>query len=59
MFKPVEKKVNFPVLEERILKFWDQHEILRKTDKERAGCPEFVFYDENGVQLYSETKVAK
>jgi len=45
MYKPVEKNVNFPALEERILKFWEENEVFRKTDEQRQGCPEFVFYD--------------
>ncbi len=27
------------------MKFWDENEIFLKTDQERQGCPEFVFYD--------------
>ncbi|MFH1735973.1 MAG: isoleucine--tRNA ligase [bacterium] len=45
MYKPVEKNVSFPALEERLLKFWEDKEIFRKTDLERQGNPEFVFYD--------------
>ncbi|TKJ40469.1 isoleucine--tRNA ligase [candidate division LCP-89 bacterium B3_LCP] len=45
MFKTVEKSVKFPELEKRILKFWEDNDIQRKTDLQRENCPEFVFYD--------------
>jgi isoleucyl-tRNA synthetase len=45
MFKPIEKNVNFPALEEAVLEFWDKREIFRKTDELRRGAPEYVFYD--------------
>ena len=45
MFKSVEKNINFPAQEERILKFWEEKDIFKKTDEQRAGCPEYVFYD--------------
>ncbi|MFH1861907.1 MAG: isoleucine--tRNA ligase [bacterium] len=45
MFRTVDKNVNFPALEERILAFWEAEKIFQKTDELRQGCPEFVFYD--------------
>jgi isoleucyl-tRNA synthetase len=45
MFKTVDKNVHFPSLEEKILKFWDESDIQRKTNEQRLGEPEFVFYD--------------
>jgi len=50
VYKAVDAKVNFPKLEEEILKFWDQNKIFEKSieqRKETKGKPaqEFVFYD--------------
>ncbi|MCL2265464.1 MAG: isoleucine--tRNA ligase [Treponema sp.] len=45
MYKPVDAKVNFPKLEEEILKFWEQNKIFEKSVRQRDGAPEFVFYD--------------
>ena len=50
MYKPVDAKVNFPKLEEEILKFWEQNKIFEKSISQREGSPEkpaeeFVFFD--------------
>jgi isoleucyl-tRNA synthetase len=50
MFKPVDSKVSFPELEKRILQFWKDREIFRKSVERpaRAGLPNdglFVFYE--------------
>ncbi|MDL1912081.1 isoleucine--tRNA ligase [Chloroflexi bacterium CFX6] len=45
MFKPVLPKLNVTSMEENVLKFWKQAEIFRKTVEQRAGGPEYVFYE--------------
>jgi isoleucyl-tRNA synthetase len=45
VYKPVDAKVNFPKLEEEILKFWEQNHIFEKSLSQREGMSEFVFYD--------------
>ena len=45
MYKQVDSKVNFPKLEEEILKFWEQNNIFEKSITQRNSAPEFVFYD--------------
>ncbi len=45
MFKATVKNVRFPDLEENILRFWEERRILERTEEERRGRPEFVFYD--------------
>ncbi|MBI4234040.1 MAG: isoleucine--tRNA ligase, partial [Chloroflexi bacterium] len=45
MFKPVSSKVDFPSLEERILAFWREREVFRRTWDERGGAPLFVLYE--------------
>ena len=50
MFTPVDPKVNFPRLEERILEFWQRNAIFtRSVEREpKAGLPNdglFVFYE--------------
>ena len=50
MYKPVDAKVNFPKLEEEVLKFWEQNNIFEKSVSQREGSKakmteEFVFYD--------------
>ncbi len=45
MYKPVDSKVSFPNMEEKILKFWDENNIFKKSISRREGNDEFVFYD--------------
>ncbi|ASQ29553.1 isoleucine--tRNA ligase [Borrelia miyamotoi] len=45
MFKKVENKVDFPEIEEKILKFWNDNKIFEKSMQQRKGCEEFTFYD--------------
>jgi isoleucyl-tRNA synthetase len=44
-FRPVDPKVRFPELEERILGFWEQADVFRRSIAQREGAPEWVFYD--------------
>ncbi len=44
-FEPVDPKVSFPALEERILAFWKDAEVFAKSLDLRAGAPEWVFYE--------------
>lgn len=44
-FKTVEPKVNFPLQEENILKFWQEKDIFKKSVSQRQGAEDFVFYD--------------
>jgi len=45
VYKQVDSKVNFPKLEEEILKFWEQNHIFEKSVSNREGKGEFVFFD--------------
>ncbi len=45
MFKPVNNKVDFPKMEEDILKFWEENDICRKSIEQRPADNEYVFYD--------------
>ena len=45
MFRPVDPDVSFPELEERILDFWDEHDVFQESMRQRADAPKFVFYD--------------
>ena len=45
MLDPVSNKVDFPALEREVLKFWEERSIFRKSLEQRAGAPEFIFYD--------------
>jgi isoleucyl-tRNA synthetase len=45
LYRPIDPKVNFPGLEENVLKFWLEHDIFKKSIRQREGCEEFVFYD--------------
>ena len=45
MFKPVSSKLNVTALEEGVLKFWKSRKIFEKTTSQRAGAPEYVFYE--------------
>jgi isoleucyl-tRNA synthetase len=44
-FRPVDPKVRFPELEERILAFWEEADVFRRSITQREGAPEWVFYD--------------
>jgi len=44
-FVPASPRVSFPELEERILRFWAEQEVFRKTLEAREGCPQFTFYE--------------
>jgi len=45
LFKPADPKVNFPNLEESILKFWEENNIFQKSIDQRDGAEEYVFFD--------------
>lgn len=45
MFQPVASAVNFPALEEEVLRFWQAAGIYQKSLDQRAGAPAFVFYE--------------
>ncbi len=51
MYKSVDPKVDFPALEEEILKFWEDNDIFKKSISQRekinsgSAADEYVFYD--------------
>jgi isoleucyl-tRNA synthetase len=45
MFKPVSPKLDITAMEEAVLKFWKGHDIFKKTDEQRRGAPEYVFFE--------------
>lgn len=45
MFRPVSPKLNVNQMEEGILAYWKDKDVFHKTLKERAGSPEYVFYE--------------
>jgi isoleucyl-tRNA synthetase len=45
LYKPVDPKVSFPDMEEAVLSFWNENAIFEKSVEQRAGAPQFVFYD--------------
>ena len=45
MFQAVDPKVSFPALEKRILEFWQQQDIFRRSVSERPAERLFVFYE--------------
>jgi isoleucyl-tRNA synthetase len=45
MFKPVSPKLDVTSMEEGVLKFWRHNDIFKKTVEQRAGGPEYVFYE--------------
>ena len=44
-FKSVDPKVDFPLQEEEVLKFWQEKDIFKKSISQREGAEDFVFYD--------------
>ncbi|MBC7265090.1 MAG: isoleucine--tRNA ligase [Chloroflexi bacterium] len=45
VFQEVSTKLNFPELEEKVLRFWQEHHTFRKSMDVRAGAQPFVFYE--------------
>ena len=45
MFREVNAKVNFPRLEEDILRFWKEQGIFNQSVAAREGCPHYAFYE--------------
>lgn len=45
MFKPVSNKVEFPKMEEDVLKLWQEKDIYNKSIQQRPADNEYVFYD--------------
>lgn len=45
MFHAVQSSVEFPTLETGVLDLWRRAEIYEKSLAQRAGAPEFVFYE--------------
>ncbi len=45
MFKQVDSKMDFPNMEEEILRFWDQKKIFEKSIKNRKNASDYSFYD--------------
>jgi len=45
MFQPVSSRVNFPELEQRIIKFWQEKRVYERSVEQRLGGPAYVLYD--------------
>ncbi len=45
MFKEVPSKVNFPEMEEGVLRFWKGNHIFERSLEIREGAPRYVFYE--------------
>ncbi len=45
MFQPVSSRVNFPELEQRIVKFWQEKRVFERSVGQRKGGPLYVLYD--------------
>ena len=44
-FEPVDPKVAFPELEQRILVFWREADVFHRSLEQRRNAPEWVFYE--------------
>lgn len=44
-FKDVRPSVNYPEMEEQILKLWRERDIFQRSMQERIGGPEYVFHE--------------
>jgi len=44
-FREVSPKVNFPQMEEEVLRFWKEHRIFEKSLERRKDAPRYVFYE--------------
>ncbi|MCX6764065.1 MAG: isoleucine--tRNA ligase [Candidatus Moranbacteria bacterium] len=44
-FKKIDPKMNFPKLEEEILKFWEEQKIFEKSVAKKSPAGDFIFYE--------------
>jgi isoleucyl-tRNA synthetase len=44
-FEPVDPKVRFPEMEERVLAWWHEADVFRRSLAARRGAPEWLFYE--------------
>jgi len=45
MFKEVASKVNFPEMEEGVLRFWKENNVFEKSLEIRRDAPRYIFYE--------------
>ncbi len=45
MYKKVEPKLNLPELDKKILAFWEEKDIFKKSVEGRRNCKPFVFFE--------------
>jgi isoleucyl-tRNA synthetase len=45
VYKTVDPKVSFPMMEEEVAAFWEKNRIFEKSIRQRDGAEEYVFYD--------------
>lgn len=45
MYNKVDTRLDLTKIDKQVLDFWDKNDIFKKSVEERAGNPEFVFYD--------------
>ncbi len=45
VFKPVTSRVSFPEMEERILRFWQERDMLHLVEEARQDAPPFTLYE--------------
>ncbi len=45
MFTPVSSRVNVPELDARILQYWKDKDVFRRTESERPDAPLFMLYE--------------
>ncbi|MFB3052387.1 MAG: class I tRNA ligase family protein, partial [Dehalococcoidia bacterium] len=45
MFKPVDSRASFPEMEKRILRFWKERDVFRKSIEGRPEDKLYVFYE--------------
>ena len=45
MYNPVDTNLNFVEREHKVLEFWNENDIFRKSMEQRKDCPTYPFYD--------------
>ena len=45
MFRPVSPKLNLTILEEGVLRMWKSHDIFHRSNQQREGGQEYVFFE--------------
>ncbi len=53
MYKEL-KSLNLPAIDQEILAFWEEHEVMKKSIEQRSVDKPFVFYEGHLLRMASQ-----